>query len=208
MLRDALGTLAAAALYGFSLGALDGWGRALRSALKFPLLILVTCGVCALACFVVARVLAPRLGFGEVQALVLRLYRDTALLLVSLAPATLFLARTLTPAASRDALHDYPFFLGLNVVLIAAAGTLALLRQSATLLTAHGLGPGRRATLMAAWLALSLFVGGPWAFYLRPFFGLSAIRAEDAGFCDGNTPDFRGATNFFEAVWHLVDPAR
>lgn len=197
-------TALAAALYGFSLGALDGWARAVRSALKFPLLILVTWAVCALSYAVVARMLAPAVAFSQVQGLVLRLYRDTALLLASLSPATLFLALTLTPAASRDALHDYPLFLGLNLVLIAGAGTLALLRQSTRLLADHGLAPTRRMLLMAAWLALSLFVGGPWAFYLRPFFGLSSIRAEDPGFCDGNTPDFRGATNFFEAVWQLV----
>ena len=204
MARDLLRLAVAAAAYGFSLGALDGWNRALNSAVKFPLLILVTAALCALAYYLVARLLVPELAFGQVQGLVLRLYRDTAWLLAALAPATLFLACTLTPATSREALNDYPFFLGLNIVLIAAAGTLALLQQARELLVRHGLDLGRRLALIIGWLALSLFVGGPWAFYLRPFFGLSAIRAEDPGFCDGNAPDFRGATNFFEAVWHLV----
>ena len=48
------------------------------------------------------------------------------------------------------------------------------------------------------------FAGGQCAWYLRPFFGPSTIR--DIPFIEGSAPDYRGATSFYEAVYHLIHP--
>jgi hypothetical protein len=69
----------------------------------------------------------------------------------------------------------------------------------------HGVPVRRGAPLIAAWLAASLFVGAQASWYMRPFCGVSSV---DAPFMLGSAPDFRGATSFYEALYHLVDPPR
>ena len=56
------------------------------------------------------------------------------------------------------------------------------------------------------WVLLSLLAGGQAAWYLRPFFGVASIDGRATRFCLGTTPDYRGATNFYEAVYHLLRP--
>lgn len=196
--------IAAAALYGFSIGAVHSLEFARNNLLKFPLLLLVTAAICALAYWVVARTVTARLGFRDVQRLVLETFRDLALLLASLAPACLFLAHTIEQPDGQG-LCEYPLFLGLNVLFIAVAGTFALVRQAQRMLQRNGLSRGKRAVIVLAWLALSLLVGSQWAWFLRPFCGVSSLE-EDTPFVLGTAPDFRGATSFYQAVYQIFDP--
>jgi hypothetical protein len=159
--------------------------------------------MCALAYHAFALLATRRLTLRDVTAASLRTYADLSVLLASLAPVSYFLARTLAQPTA-ESLREYPFFLGLNVVFIASAGTVALTRQTLRLVREHELGLVRSAVVVAAWLAISLFAGGQCAWFLRPFFGVSTIEVRD--FADGTKPDYRGATSFYEAVWHLVDP--
>jgi hypothetical protein len=128
------------------------------------------------------------------------------LLLAAVAPANWFLARTLVPPDATS-LHEYPMFLGLNVVFIAGAGALALCRQVGALGRHHAAPLSRRMVTVAGWLALSLLVGGQVAWTLRPFFGVRSIPGAETRFFLGSSPDYRGATNFYEAVYNLVAPA-
>ena len=57
---------------------------------------------------------------------------------------------------------------------------------------------------MSGWLALSLLVGGQAAWTLRPFFGVRSIPADQTRFFLGSSPDYRGSTNFYEAVYDVV----
>jgi hypothetical protein len=197
-------TVAASALYGFTCGLVHSPEFGARNLLKFPLLVLVTSGTCCIAYWVLALFLARGLGFRGVQRLSLRTFRDMALLLASLSPVTLFLALSVAKPFSVDALGEYPLFLGLNVVLIALCGSIALVRQAASLLSEHGLAPGRGILVVLSWLAVSLFAGGQCSWYLWPYFGVAF--EEGVPFMLGSTPDFRGATSFFEAVYHLACP--
>ncbi len=81
-----------------------------------------------------------------------------------------------------------------------------LLMASLVLALPFGAVLGLEGFWRVSWLLLSLLVGGQWAWYLRPFFGVASISAEVTPFCLGTLPDYRGATSFFEAVLHLVDP--
>ena len=81
MLRVLISLIVSSALYGFSIGACHSWLYAARNLVKFPLLIVTTASVCALAYFVLARFLAPRLSFRDVQRLVILLFRDTSVML-------------------------------------------------------------------------------------------------------------------------------
>ena len=197
--------LAAAATYGFAIGAVHSWRYAVHNLVKFPLLLVVTTVVCAGAHYLVARAVAPRLPFVEVARLVTSSYADAAVLLASLATVCLFLALAYEPPSSMVDLGEYPLFLGLNVLLIGICGSLALARQALALLRRHAVSVRRTQLLIGAWLSVSLLVGSQWAWYLRPFFGNRAV-SDDGSFCLGSRPDFRGATSFYEAVLHLVQP--
>ena len=198
MLRAAL----AAAGYGFSIGAVHSLTFALRNLIKFPLLILVTASVCGVCYYLVARWLARQLDVRAVARCTLAIYHDTSVLLLSLAPVTLFLAFTIERPGPHG-LGEYPLFLSVNVVLIALSGSLALLRQCQRLVAQHGVALTRGVLLVTAWLAASLFVGAQASWYMRPFCG---VRGVDAPFMMGATPDFRGATSFYEAVFQLLRP--
>lgn len=192
----------AAACYGFSIGAVHSWKFALRNVIKFPLLMLITASVCAVCYYVVARWLTRQLDAGAVARSTLTIYHDTSVLLASLAPVTLFLALTVRRPDAHS-LHEYPLFLSVNVLLIAVSGSLALLRQCRQLLSEHAVPLRRGACLIAAWLCVSLFVGAQASWYLRPFCGVASV---DAPFMLGTAPDFRGATSFYEALFHLLEP--
>jgi hypothetical protein len=204
--RGALVRLVVApAAYGFSVGAVRSWRFALLDLVKFPLLFAISIVVCAASYFLVARLVAPSLTLGDVRRLVIEVYAGVAVLLASLGSVCLFFALTIAPPTSTENLGEYPWFLGLNVLLIAVFGSLAVVRQASRLLRDHGLSRTRMAVTVAGWLTLSLLVGGQCAWYLRPFFGNRAVP-DDGSFCLGTRPDFRGAESFYEAVYHLAAP--
>ena len=196
-----------AAIYGFSIGAVHSWRFAVANIIKFPALVMVTAALCSASYYLVARLSAPSLELNQVARLVLTAYGDAAVLLCSLAGICFFFAMTMEQPHSLTELGDYRWFLGLNVAFIAACGCVAVARQSRAMLERHRIDGRRRAGIVAAWLALSLLVGGQWAWYLRPFVGIRAV-VDDGSFCHGDRPDPRGATSFYEAVYHLAAPPR
>jgi hypothetical protein len=204
MRRDLATLLVASSLYGFSIGCVHSTRFGLHNLLKVPLLFLITGAACAVTYFLFARLVGgATFPFADIQRLAMRLYRDAALLLAALAPANLFLAWTLVPPDARS-LHEYPLFLGVNVCFIAAGGTLALIRQVRALARYHPWPLSRRLITAGGWLALSLLVGGQAAWTLRPFFGVRSIPGAETRFFLGSSPDYRGSTNFYEAVRDVV----
>jgi hypothetical protein len=194
-----------AALYGFSVGCVHSLEFGLHNLIKFPLLLLVTASVCAVAYHLVASFAGARLRFAEVQELSFALFRDASVILASLSPVGLFLAVSIErPDAT--GLHEYPLFLGFNVLLIAVSGVTALWRQTRGLMTNASLDRKRGTIVVTSWLLLSLLVGSQAAWFFRPFFGVATISSEVTPFFLGTHPDFRGATNFYEAVWQIFSP--
>ena len=198
-MKSLLLLILASSAYGYTLGAAHDQLYALRNLVKFPLMIIVTMGVCAVAHAVVARFAMIRLHFVAVQQVVLGTFRDLSLLLCSLIPPNYFLARILV---STDDGHkgEYSLFLALNVLFIAIAGSLALLGHGLPQLQRQGVARGRAKRVLLMWLALTLAVGGQAAFYARPLVGLPASRGQRPPWFLGSRPDVRGATNFYEAV--------
>lgn len=203
MTRSIATIAGASALYGFSVGSVHSARLAAWDLAKFPLLLLTTCAICALAYVAFAAVIARRLAPRDVMRAALQTFADLSVLLASLAPVCWFLATTIS-RPTPDSLGEYPLFLGLNVAFIAVCGAVALARQTLRLEREHRLGRGRAAAVLAAWLLVSLFAGGQCAWFMRPFFGVSTIEVEE--FMDGTKPDYRGATSFYEAVWQLAAP--
>ncbi len=204
MFKNLLKLILCSALYGASIGALYGLPRALDNLIKFPLLLLVTALICAFSSFLVAQLFGAKIRFLEVQRLMGSLYTEASLLLLSLSSVNLFLALIFEAPSSGTELNDYPLFLTLNLLFISLAGTLALIKQGWRLLQEYQLSLRVSLTLITSWLLLALVVGGQWSWYLRPFFGIAAVEQEEAPFCEGLRPDYRGASNFFEAVYNLT----
>ncbi|HUS46508.1 MAG TPA: hypothetical protein VNA25_03740 [Phycisphaerae bacterium] len=200
MLRSVLSIAVGSALYGFAAGSSHSLRLASWNLLKFPLLVFMTAGLCALAYYAMGK-LFTRLSFRHSLALALGAFADTSILLASLSPVVLFLGQAIDRPDGRG-LNEYPLFLGLNVVFIATSGTVALVRQARSLLKVHRLAVARSVGIVLAWLAVSLFVGGQCAWFLRPFYGV--CRTEPV--VDRVPSDYRGAGNFYEAVWNLLDP--
>lgn len=206
MVRSILAILIGSSVYGFAAGSGDSLRMSTWSAAKFPLLIGLTCLICAVAYYVLSQFVTRSLRFGDVMRMSLRVFGDISVLLASLAPVTWFLARTgIKPDTNGPDLKEYPLFLGLNIAFIAVCGVLALARQGVRLLRNHHLTLRKSLAVLVAWVGISLFAGGQCAWYLRPFFGWPTI--EDAPFMEGSHPDPRGATSFYEAVWHVLRDA-
>lgn len=200
--RAGVALVLGSASYGFAIGWVHSPVFALRNLVKLPLLLVVTGAVCSLAFYLSARAFAPSLGFFAIVRTAVGMYCHTAMLLGALAPPMLFLSSVLERPDARG-LNEYVWFLGANVVAIAVCGSTTLAVESRRLFEEHGLTRSQTTVLVAAWLFLSLLVGAQWSWYLRPFCGVATV---DAPFVLGTEPDFRGATSFYEAVYHLIDP--
>ena len=132
MLRLLAETIIAAAAYGFAIGSVHSGLYAVRNLAKFPLMILLTGGVCSIAYYLFSQFVSRKLCFRDVQLLALRTFHDVALLLASLSTVSFFLARTLVQP-DEWSLNEYPFFVGMNVMFIAVCGTVALARRTLSL---------------------------------------------------------------------------
>ena len=133
----------------------------------------------------------------------MRLYRDAALLLAALAPANCsWRARWCRPTRRRSTSTRCS-----SASTSASSRPPARWRWSARCARWRAYHPwplSRRLTLVAGWLALSLLVGGQAAWTLRPFFGVRSIPGAETRFFLGSSPDYRGSTNFYEAVYDVV----
>lgn len=200
--RQLLLTVAAAAGYGFAIGAGKNLTYAWRSAIKVPLLLLGTALLCTALQFVLARFAAVPLPFAATGRTALAFARAMAVALASLAPVSLFLGRTMVRPDERG-LGGYPGFVLANMGFVAAAGGVAVVLQARALRREATISRLRSAALVGSWLVVSLLVGGQLAFWLRPFFGIASLTGAPP-FVLGDEPTVTGARNFYEVVWQFV----
>ena len=206
MIRLIGGMILFSALYGFGMGLIHGPTLAAYNAIKFPLYILVTTAVSALGYWIFTLFFGVRLGFWKAQVFALEVYRDISLLLCSLAPVAIFFALTFTKADCHS-LNQYPLMVQTHVAMIAVCGTVGLINRGRKLTREQGLGRGKGAGMILTWMLFSLLVGSQAAWYLRPWYGITAIP-EPVPFMLRTKPDFRGNTNFFSALVYSRHPPR
>src|SRR5690606_32891327 len=136
------------------------------SALKLPILFLITLMICAPSLYFFNILFGSQQSILQNLALILTAFTVTSVLLVSLAPVTLFFLTTTS---------DYPFFKLLNVAIFAVAGMMGLgfLRQGFERSVDADNANGRQArrTLFLLWILLYAFVGTQMAWTLSPFMG-------------------------------------
>lgn len=201
-LRGGAATVVAAAAFGFAVGASKNLLYAWRSAIKVPLLLLGTAAICAAAYLLTAALLGLPLRARALLRTAGSIFAALARLLGALAPPVWFLGRTMTPPTGSD-LGGYPGFVGTGIAVIAIAGAIAVIHQTRTLQRELGISAARARGTASAWLLITLAVGGQFAFWLRPFFGIASLTGEPP-FLLGSEPTVTGARNFYEVVWQFV----
>jgi hypothetical protein len=158
--------VAAGSLYGAFMGSyachsLERLQMVLFSAVKVPLLIFATTGVCLPAFFVFNTVAGLRDAFGRAMRAIVAGQAATALALASLAPVVRFLY--LSGIAYRPALIAN----SLLFTLATLAGQHVLACHYRRLIDEHP----RHRLMIRLWLALYAFVGTQMGWMLRPFVG-------------------------------------
>lgn len=116
-LQMLLSSLVALALYGVVLGSFNSALMALTSAVKLPLLFLVTLAICLPTLYLFNLVFGARLSVRQALALVMVAITVTAMLALAFAPISLFFLITAP---------DYGFFKLLNVAILALSAFVGL----------------------------------------------------------------------------------
>lgn len=183
-------------------GAAVGWWRdprqALYTAIKFPLIILLTAVGNALLNGMLAPLLGLNIRFRQSFLAILMSFSIAGAIMGSFAPLVAFVvwnSPPLTPDAWAST-GPYSFILFTFVVVTAFAGIAANFRLLQLLRRLGGRGAVAFRVLFA-WLVGNLFVGTQLSWILRPFIGSPGLPVE---FLRANA--FKG--NFYEAVFHAV----
>lgn len=156
-----------AALYGLTMGVYHSPAQALLSAVKTPLLFLVTLAICLPALHFVGLLFGATTRVAQTLTAVLSGITRTCVLLGALSPIPLLFA------VSRA---SYRFQLLLHVAIFGFCG-VAGIRSMMTGLT--DVPDGAHATpisrdVLRAWIVLYMFVGAQTAYLLSPFIGREA----------------------------------
>lgn len=105
------------AIYGAIIGTSSGWLQAVSSAIKLPALYLITLVICLPTLFFFDILFGSALGFSQYAALILTTVAVISVLLFSFAPITLFFLISV---------HDYNFFLLMNVAIFGLTGIVGV----------------------------------------------------------------------------------
>ncbi len=153
------------AVYGIIMGASHSFGQSLSSAIKLPILFLLTLVICFPTLYIFNTLFGSNQKAGQYFALLLSAVSVTSLLLMAFAPITLFFLLTTS---------HYQFFKLLNVAIFVVAGFFGIryFYQEMCLAT-----PSEKANnemlsrILILWIVLYAFVGSQLAWTIRPFFG-------------------------------------
>ncbi|MDQ8187436.1 hypothetical protein [Pelagicoccus sp. SDUM812002] len=164
--------------------------------MKFPLVIILTCGANVVLNGILAQVYATGLSFRQTTLAILMSFAIASLVLVSLSPLALFLLWNTPHLATEGASTGHSITLLAHVPVIAFAGwagTWRLYRLLVHIAPSRG---SARSTLFA-WLAGNLLLGSQVSWILRPFIGNPNLPVQ---FLRDN-PLYGG---FYEQVWRSL----
>ncbi len=185
-----------AGCYGAAMGYWRAPQQALYTAIKFPLVILLTSLGNSLLNGMLAPLLGLNIGFRQSLLVIFMSFTIASAILGSFSPLLLYLIWNTPPpvvGGSADS-AAYSFMQLTAVAIIAFAGVMANVRLVPLLRTLSGSGAVAYRVLFA-WLAGNLLLGSQIVWILRPFIGSPATPVELL-----TAHAFEG--NFFEAVYH------
>lgn len=187
-----------AGLYGTAMGWWRDPLQALYTAIKFPLIILLTAAGNAMLNAMLAPLLGLNIPFRQSFLAIVMSFTIAAAILGSFAPLVAFMIWNSPPMSPDVSISTgtYCFILLTFVVAIAFAGITANLRLFQLL---RHLGGNRLVAVrvLLAWLVGNLFFGSQLSWILRPFIGSPGLPVEFL-----RATAFKG--NFYETVFHAV----
>lgn len=187
-----------AGLFGAAVGCWRAPLQAVYTAIKLPLILLLTTLGNALLNGMLAPLLGLNIRFRQSLLAILMSFTIAAVVLASFSPLLFFAVWNMPPLGQRADLSvsAHSFLLVTQVSMIAFAGAVANLRLLQTLRRLSGSAAVAR-RILVGWLAGNLLLGAQLSWNLRPFVGSPGLPVqflrEDA---------FAG--NFFEAVFHAA----
>ncbi|MGP1385995.1 MAG: hypothetical protein ACTS2F_20725 [Thainema sp.] len=152
-------------VYGAIMGASNSWQQMIVSAVKLPALYLLTLLICLPTLYFFDILFGSKLNFRQYLTLSLTSVSVISVLLFSFAPITLFFLISI---------HEYNFFLLLNVAILGLTGVVGMgmfYKGMLTLMKSDEDTTKSRFNLLKGWLVLYGLVGSQLAWTLRPFFG-------------------------------------
>lgn len=171
----------------FAGGFAQGLLQMVTSAVKVPLLYLLSVAICFPVLYIVLVLMGARLAFRQTLALILLALTLNAVLLASCAPIVVFFLVTGS---------DYHFIKLLHVLIFAFSGfwaMSALWHGLQAMCEKSDLYPKQAIRILQVWVLVFGFVGTQMAWSLRPFvgspdLGYEVLRSQREG-------------NFYRAVW-------
>ena len=163
-------TAVGTAVYGATFGLWRSELQALSTALKFPLVIFLTCAGNGLLNGLIGVLLGTGLGLRESAVAILMSFTITALVLAGFAPVMLFVLWNTPGMGSAQAGVGQSITLLAHVAAIAIAGYIGNVRLWRLLRCVTGSDWGGHRVLFA-WLAGNLLLGSQVAWILRPWTG-------------------------------------
>jgi hypothetical protein len=153
-------------IYGLVMGFSNSIPQAISSAIKLPILFLLTLIICTPSLHFFNILFGSKQSLPQTITMILTGMTTTSVILLSFAPVTFFFLTTS---------NQYQFFKLLNVVFFGIGGAMGLvfLRQGVQMIseTDNLEGVGTRRLILVIWIVLYGFVGTQMGWTLRPFFG-------------------------------------
>jgi hypothetical protein len=188
-----LAIVVGSSVYGATIGLWRAPLQSVFTALKFPLLIFLTCIGNSTLNGMLAELFGSGLSFKQAVLAILMSFAIVAVILGALSPVTLFVLFNAPPLGSEYAIVGHSVMLLMHVFAIAFAGVVANRRLLDLLRRMTGRDATARAVLFS-WLGGNLFLGAQLAWNLRPFIGSPGLTVQFL-----RDDPLRG--NFYEAVW-------
>jgi hypothetical protein len=158
------------AIYGAVLGISNSLLQALASAIKLPILYLITLAICLPTLYFFNLLFGSRLTLAQTFALIMTAIAVTSILTLSFAPIALFFWLTAP---------SYDFYKLLNVGILTVTGVAGLSFLWQGMRHVHKAeGMGVRNLILWLWIFVYGFVGTQMAWTLRPFFGAPGLPFE------------------------------
>lgn len=184
-------------IYGATFGLWRSETQALATAVKFPLVVLLTCAGNTLLNGSLAMALGTGMSFRQSGVAILMSFTIMGIVLAAFAPVMVFLFWNVPSFASTQATTGKNITLLAHVALIAFAGVVGNRRLWQLLCRFTG-APGRANIVLLTWLAGNLLLGSQISWILRPWIGRPGV---DVHFF--SSEPLHG--NFFEAVWRAAE---
>ena len=166
-------------IYGFIIGLSCSFLQGISSAIKLPLLFLLTLSICTPTLYIFNILFGSKMSFLQHFVLLLSMQSVTSIFLIAFSPITLFFEITG---------KNYQFFKLLNVVIFGIAGFIGVCKLNRGIKISNYIINSKyteaqkekvtNKLFIILWITIYGFVGSQLSWILRPFFGVTKLKFE------------------------------